>query len=127
MMLVMWLWHRRILDCGQRLGSEEGLPGHLLVVWFRELLGDGLAAFFLLIGVQGLKALIIPHGHLEKYGKTKSLKVKALVGGPLAFKWQSEGMTLEHPFPWAVSCESAGQPRILSAVFTCGLETIWGL
>lgn len=26
-------------------------------------------------------------------------------------------MTLEHPSPWAVSCESAGQPRILSAVY----------
>lgn len=118
MMMVMWLWHFCILDCGQHVGSEEGLPG---------LLGDGLAAFFLLIGAQALKALIISHGHLEKSGKTKSLKVKALVDGPLGFKWQSEGVTLERPSPWAVSCESAGQLCILSAVFMCGLETVWGL
>lgn len=94
MMMVMWLWHFCILDCGQHVGSEEGLPG---------LLGDGLAAFFLLLGAQALKALIISHGHLEKSGKTKSLKVKALVGGPLAFKWQSEGVTLERPSP--LGCE----------------------
>lgn len=84
------------------------------MVWFREILSDGLAAFFLSVGwgPRAVKALVISHGHLEKNGEVYVPKSQALVRGHLAFKWQSRGMTLEHPCPWAVRCESAGQPDL---------------